>query len=282
VFCLGQGFFHDKNSDKDTIECLKDAIRMRHGTRLLNNVQFCVVLMEIYGSMYWYFGDQIDKIYKTFYDAKQHQKQTMDKIEKARLECGPGQSFFRKVCLSKLKPMKAAMTAVRSYQLQSSSDSIKQIQKLFELCQGDSSKVPCTSDIPSTEELQTLSNDGLSFMIIYLIDMILDLHIIKENLSSSEKKKRSYVWLKTKPCGVRTCMLCGMEGNMCSDHIFSGNCSRNFAKLVQECLSEWPERPSNVFLNWLYVSMYNDVPQFQVLMHLKAKARALEHAVAKA
>jgi hypothetical protein len=275
----------DKRSPADEVDCMKGQIEMRQGAALLGNRQFCSHIIQIYVSLSWFFDkEEFDEVYKICYAAKQNEKQAWLKFENELLNCKSRKNFRKTITLSKLPSSKRAVTAVNVHQLEASSDGIKNVQAIFEHClaNGSETKSMCASEVPSVEELGKLSTDGLSFMIVYVLDMILDLHIIKEKMSSSTKRKRAFVWLKTKPCALRTCMMCGLKGDMCWDHIFSSHCSRNFAKLVQECLSEWPERTSNVFLNWVYAKMYQDVPQLNMVMHLKNKARELERAVATA
>ena len=275
---------NDKRSpgEVDKLDDMRALIEMCQGPALLGNKNFCCLLIRMYVSIAWFFNqEEFDDVYDICYAAKQNEKKALLKIERDLLNC-KSRNGGKTITLSKLKPTKEAAKALLAYQLDASSHGIKNVQALFEHCLRNSSETKSTyvSEVPSVEELGKLSNDGLSFMIVYLIDMILDLHIIKEKLSSSTKRKRAFVWLKTKPCAVRTCMMCGCTGDMCWDHIFSSYCSRNFAKLVQECLSEWPETTSNVFLNWVYAKMYQDVPQLNMLMHLKNKARELERTVA--
>jgi len=271
-----------KRSPADELDDMRALIAMRQGPALLGNENFCCLLIRMYVSLAWFFNqEEFDDVYDICYAAKQNEKEALRKIERDIMNC-KSRNGCKTITFSKLPPTKKAAKTLLAYQLDASSHGIKNVQALFEHCLGNSSKTKstCASEVPSVEELAKLSNDGLSFMIVYLIDMILDLHIIKEKLSSSTKRKRAFVWLKTKPCALRTCMMCGLECDMCWDHIFSSHCSRNFAKMVQECLSEWPETTSNVFLNWVYAKMYQDVPQLNMIVHLKNKARELERAVA--
>jgi len=273
----------DKRSPADEVDCMKALIEMRQGPALLGNRNFCYHLIQMYVSLFWFFNkEDFDDVYKICYAAKQNEKQAWLKFENELSNCKSRKNIRKTITLSKLPSSKRAVTAVNVYQLEASSDGIKNVQALFEhfLANSSETKSMCASEVPSVEELGKLSTDGLSFMIVYLLDMILDLHITKEKLSSSTKRKRAFVWLKTKPCDLRTCMMCGLKDDMCWDHIFSSHCSRNFAKLVQECLSDWPERTSNAFLNWVYAKMYQDVPQLNMVMHLKNKARELERTVA--
>ncbi len=211
--------------------------------------------------------------------AGQNAKNALLKIDQECEQCPRGKVFCRTITLAKLSTSRKATKAVRAYQLEASSSGIKQVQGLFARCLGDSARPACASDVPRAEELELLNSNGLSLMIVHLVDMILDLHIAKERLSSSAKRKRAYVWLKTKPCGLRTCSLCGLEWDMCNDHIFSSYCSHRFARLVQDCLSEWPETTSSVVLNWLYAKMYIDTPHFSMIAQLREKAIALEREV---
>ena len=271
-----------KRSPEDELDDMRALIAMRQGPALLGNENFCCLLIRMYVSLAWFFNqEEFDGVYEICYAAKQNEKEALRKIERDIVNC-KSRNGCKTITFSKLPSTKKAAKTLLAYQLDASSHGIKNVQALFEHCMGNSSKTKatCASEVPSVEELGKLSNDGLSFMIVYLIDMILDLHIIKEKLSSSTKRKRAFVWLKTKPCALRTCMMCGLKCDMCWDHIFSSHCSRNFAKMVQECLSEWPETTSNVFLNWVYAKMYQDVPQLNMIVHLKNKARELERAVA--
>jgi len=255
---------------------------MRQGPDLLRNKAFCYHLIQMYLSLHWFFNtEEFDDIYRTCQAAKENEKKKLRELERDLEKCKP-RTRCKTIDFSEFRSTKEANNALLGYQLDASRHGIKNVQGLFEHCLGNSSKTAssCASEVPSVEDLAELSNEGLSSMIVYLLEMILDLHTIKEKLSVSTRRKRAFVWLKTKPCAVRTCMMCGLKGDMCWDHIFSSHCSRNFAHMVQECLSEWPDTTSNVVLNWVYAKMYQDVPQLDTLMRLKNKARELERAVA--
>ncbi len=245
----------------------------------MRNIRLCELLMDTVVSIHWFFNtENFDKVYTTCVTAGQNATKALLKIDQECEQCPRGKVFVRTITLENLSDSRKAMKTLRAYQLDASSSGIKRVQGLFARCLGDSARPACAFDVPRAEELKLLNSNGLSLMIVHLVDVILDLHIAKESLSSSAKRKRAYVWLKTKPCGPRTCMLCGLECNMYKDHIFSSECSRKFARLVQDCLSEWPETTSSVVLNWLYAKMYMDTPHFSMIAQLREKAIALERA----
>jgi len=272
----------DGSTFTDELQDMEALIQMRQGADLLTNKSFCCLLMQMYLSLHWFFNkDKFNDIYHTCQAAKRNEKKKLLEIQRDLKKCN-SRTRCKTIDFSEFRSTKEANNALLGYQLDASRHGIKNVQGLFQHCLGNNSKTAstCASEVPSVEELAELSNDGLSFMIVYLLEMILELHIIKEKLSLSTRRKRAFVWLKTKPCALTTCMMCGLKGDMCWDHIFSSHCSRNFAQMVQECLSEWPDTTNNVILNWVYAKMYQDVPQLDMLMHLKNKARELERAVA--
>jgi hypothetical protein len=122
----------DKRSPVDEVDCMKTLIEMRQGPALLGNRKFCYHLIQMYVSLFWFFNqDEFDDVYKICYAAKQNEKQAWLKIEKDLLNC-KSRNGCKTITFSKLKPTKEAAKVLLAYQLDASSDGIKNVQALFE------------------------------------------------------------------------------------------------------------------------------------------------------
>ncbi len=123
-----------KRSPEDELDDMSALIEMRKGPALLENENFCRLLITMYVSLAWFFNqEEFDDVYDICYAAKQNEKEALRKIERDIVNC-KSRNGCKTITFSKLPSTKKAAKTLLAYQLDASSHGIKNVQALFEHC----------------------------------------------------------------------------------------------------------------------------------------------------